>query len=286
MLATDRMKKIILVAITVLVLALIGIIGSRYNGSIMHSFVSVKAGVDPHSQKHPGAAFLLTGNHVHDVVYPSTLEFLQKCAKCGIMGLGDTNLAESSLENVAVEEIPGGKQTWFSLGNHKFMHLFTTNYLFKGQSGDIQILDCDRITYCGLKGAEWPWRAMTADDPKGLAEIEKRYEGHGSFEDAQKIILNLAREFNQPKNDLFDPQFVKEDVRGYDLGIVTGVYNSRNELFSGYLGIRHSYQVVPWKNGTAVLVCLMEGKASFEDKPPEPLKPANAVNGLKTVLKR
>ena len=127
---------------------------------------------------------------------------------------------------------------------------------------------------------------MTAEDPNGLAEIAKRYEGHGSFEDAQKIILNLAREFNQQKNDLFDPQFVKEDILGYDLGIVTGVYNSRNDLFSGSLGTRHRYEVVPWKNGTAVLVWLEEDSAIFEDKPPEPLKPANAVNGLKTVLKR
>jgi hypothetical protein len=276
------MKKSKLIAVALLVLVLVAIIGNRYKDSIISRLGSDKNGNYSHSQTASKVTFRKTGDHVHDVVYPATLDFLRKCAKCGIVGLGETNLAESRLENVVVEEIPGGKQTWFCIGNHKFMHLFTTNYLFKGHT-DIQILDCNRITYCGLRGAEWPWRAMTAEDPNGLAEIAKRYEGHGSFEDAQKIILNMAREFNQPKNNLFDPQFVKEDMLGYDLGIVTGVYNSRNDLFSG-LGASHRYEVVPWKDGTATLIWLEEDRASLEDKPPKLWKPTNTVQGLKTVL--
>jgi hypothetical protein len=277
------MKKNIIITIGAVVLALAIIIGNHYKGFKSPGNDRGNSFALSQSNLHK-KAFQKTGNQVHDVVYPSTLEFLSKCARCGIVGLGDTNLAESGIQNAVEKEIPGGKETEFSIGNHKFKHLFTTNYLYKCKTGDIQILDCDRIIYCGLKGEEWPWRAITAEDPKGLADIAERYAEHGSFEDAQKIILNLASEFNQPKNDLFDPQFVKQDILGYDLGIVTGVYNSRNDLFSGFLGNRHTYEVVPWKNGTAVLVQMSELKAQFEDKPPTPWKPANTVEGLKTVL--
>jgi len=285
LLVIDNVKTFTIIATGVVVLVLAIIIGSHYKGFDLLGFGNEKGKHSPLSQidLHK-MTFQKTGNHLHDVVYPSTLEFLSKCAKCGIVGLGDTNIQESGIQNVVEKAIPGGKETEFSIGNHKFKHLFATNYLFKSKSGDIQILDCDRITYCGLKGEEWPWRAITAEDPKGLAEIAERYAGHGSFEDGEQIILNLAKEFNQAKNDLFDPQFVKQDVLGYDLGIVTGEYNSRNDLFSGFLGTRHTYEVVPLKNGTAVLVQLSELKAQFEDKPPKPWKPANTVEGLKTVL--
>ncbi len=205
-------------------------------------------------------------DYVQEVVYPSTLDFLQKCDRSGISGL-----STGRLENVNERDVPGGRITKFSMGDYNFTHTYTTNSLFKAESGDIKILDCDRITYCGLRGSQNPWVAISYGDTGELAQIAQRYSQHGSLEDAERIIINLGKEFNQSKNNLFDPQFVSEnDVRGYDLGFVVGIYNSKNELFSGWMGHRNEYDVVPLQNGQGILIQYQENKAQFEDTPPTP----------------
>jgi hypothetical protein len=104
--------------------------------------------------------------HLQNHVLPATRKFLEACRAAGIRLL-DHDVQAADLNVVLMSDSITGKNTRFTLGNYMLTHSYSTNHVIPAGGNYItplRVLDCDRITACGLSGEESLWGAMTRSD--------------------------------------------------------------------------------------------------------------------------